>query len=360
MSKVPYGNDPAKIERYRAFWDRTDVNRPLVGFSFVGWFPLGEFEACKAWGSSPYLTPDMIVPEAFMEDHLRILREGEAVDDDLLRGAGPTQVAIPFLPGVLGSKARILPDNVMGEEQNLPWEKALDVRFDPQNPWFRKYLEFGQALVERSHGLFPVSHGAEIGPTDLHAVLRGHNQSILDLVDEPERSAELLRRLGEIFCEFTREFWKHLPLFHGGYFDGQYSLWSPGPIIRMQEDATAVYSPHLYRTLVQPVDRKLAGRFANSFMHLHSTSMFLLDAFLEIEEIRCFEINNDVCGPPLEEMVGYFRKVQKAGRPLIIRGSFNSEEMRLLMDSLEPRGLFLNIMVNTMQEVESLRSLVGM
>jgi len=151
-----------------------------------------------------------------------------------------------------------------------------------------------------------------------------------------------------------------VPLFHGGYFDAQYSLWSPGPIIRMQEDATAVLSPPLYRKFVQPVDRLLAAHFPNNFIHLHSTSMFLLEAFLEIEEIRCLQINNDVGGPPVKEMVPYFQMVQKARRPLLIRGSFNPEEMQLLMDSLEPRGLFLNIMVNTMQEVESLRPLLGM
>jgi len=31
-----------------------------------------------------------------------------------------------------------------------------------------------------------------------------------------------------------------------------------------------------------------------------------------------------------------------------------------LLDSLEPRGLFLNVMVKTMAEVESLRPLVGL
>ena len=139
MSKAPYGNDPAKIERYKDFWSRADVKRPLVGFTFVGWFPFGEFAACKNWGSSKYLTPDMIDPAAFMEDHLRMMREGEVVDDDLLRGAGPTQVAVPFLPGALGCKVRILSDNVMGEEQNLSWEEALQVRLDHHNPWFRKY-----------------------------------------------------------------------------------------------------------------------------------------------------------------------------------------------------------------------------
>ena len=147
----------------------------------------------------------------------------------------------------------------------------------------------------------PYQHAQTV--TDLHAVLRGHNESILDLVDEPEKSAELLWRLGGIFREFTEELWKRVPLFHGGYFDAQYSLWSPGPIIRIQEDATAVYSPDLYRRCVQPVDRMLAGHFASSFIHLHSTSMFLLEAFLEVQEIQCYEINNDACGPPIKEMV---------------------------------------------------------
>jgi hypothetical protein len=128
----------------------------------------------------------------------------------------------------------------------------------------------------------------------------------------------------------------------------------------MQEDATAVYSPALYRQFVQPIDRMLARHFANSFIHLHSTSMFLLEAFLEIEEIQCFQVNNDAAGPPVEEMIPYFRRIQNAKKPLLIRGSFSAKQMRLLIDSLEPRGLFLNIMVSDVREVESLRPLVGL
>ena len=41
------------------------------------------------------------------------------------------------------------------------------------------------------------------------------------------------------------------------------------------------------------LDRMLAEAFSCSLMHLHSTSMFLLDAFLEIEALLCFQINND-------------------------------------------------------------------
>ena len=42
-SSHPFGNNPEKIERYRDFWNRSPVDRPLVGFSFVGWYPLEYF-----------------------------------------------------------------------------------------------------------------------------------------------------------------------------------------------------------------------------------------------------------------------------------------------------------------------------
>ena len=334
--------------------------RPLVGFSFTGWFPLGEFTACKAWGAADYLTPEMLEPAAFAEDHLRMLREGEIVDDDLIRGACPGQVAVPWLPAMLGCPLRVLPENVLGEETRRSWEELDALRLDTDNPWFRKYAEMLAALVEASAGRFPVSHTAELGPTDLHAVLRGHTESVLDLADEPERSAELLMRLGGICRTFTEETWKRLPLFHGGWFDAQYSLWSPRPIIRMQEDATAAYSPGLYRRFVQPVDRMLARAFDGCFLHLHSTSLFLLEALLEVEEIQCFEVNRDVAGPSVAELVPYFRRVQTAGKPLLIRGELKDEELRLLVGELEASGLFLNLMVSGLDEVERLRRVVGM
>lgn len=357
----PFGNDPAKIDRYRAFWNRADTGRPLVGFSFVGWYPLEYFSACRSWKVNDYVTPEMLKPDEWLDDYERLLEEGNEIEDDMLRGACPIQVAFPcFIPAILGCKIRVLPDNVIGEEQKLPWEAALEKRLDLRNPWFEKYVEFAQALADRAEGRYPIGHGVELGPTDLHALLRGHNESILDLVDEPAKSTALLMHLGHIFADFFRETWNRLPLYHGGYFDAQYQLWAPGPIIRMQEDATAVLSPGLYRRLVQPVDRMIARQFACNFIHLHSTSMFLLDAFLEIEELRCFEINFEPFNIPMEGMIRYFKMVQDADRPLLIRGSLTPDQARLVMDSLDPRGLYLHIMPQNKKELDVLRPILGM
>src|ERR1035437_7919701 len=180
-SAAPFGNAPAKIARYRAFWDRSDVPRPLVGFSLVGWFPVREFTACRAWRSVDCVTPEMIDPEAFMEDHLRLLREGDIAGDDLIRGACPGQVAIPWLPGIASCKMRGLPDSILGEDQCLSLAQAGSLPLDRSNAWFRRYIELRLPLVAAAEGRFPVSHSGEVGPRDLHGLLRGHTASIIDL-----------------------------------------------------------------------------------------------------------------------------------------------------------------------------------
>lgn len=361
MPTYPFGNDPAKVDGYKAFWRRDTARRPLVGFSIKSWFPLEEFAPSRTWQSHDILTPEMVDPGAFMEDQERLLQEGEAMDDDILRGASPSQ-AVPWLDGMLGSTLRILPGNVLSAEQMLPWEELAQLRLDPGNPWYKKYMAFGETLVRQSQGRFPVSHGTLFGPTDLLGSFRGHTRSLTDLLDEPAKSQEALWRFAHIFRQITEEFWQRVPLFGGGYFDAQYQLWTEGPIIRMQEDAIAVYSPQLYRSLVQPIDRYLARTSSGSFMHLHSTSMFLLDLILEIEELHCLQVNYEVTsgGPDIHGMIPYFKKIQAANRALIIRGSFTPDELRALSGALDPRGLYLYIMVSDMREVETLRPVVGM
>jgi hypothetical protein len=357
--KYEFGNDPAKIDGYKKFWNRERVKRPLVGFSLKSWFPLDEFAASGAWPKGSKLTPDMVVPEDFLDDQEKLLREGEFMDDDILRGASPSQ-AIFWGCGTLGSEMRVLPGNVVAEDRNLSWEAVEKVGLDHNSPWFKTYTHFIDVLVKRSAGRFPVSHGTLVGPLDYAVSLRGHEQTAVDLMLEPEPAARLLDRLADFFVEMTQEAWKRIPLFHGGYYDAQYNIWAPDTIIRMQEDAVAVLSPTLYKNYLGPVDKKVAGNFKNAFIHLHATSMFVLEQMLEISEIKAFEINNDVGGPPVAEMVPYFQMVQKAKKPLVIRGSLTAEELKLLLGSLDPEGLYLYIMVNDIKEVEVLRPLVGM
>lgn len=354
-----FGNDPAKTERYVKFWKREPVKRPLIGFSTLSWFPLDEFKASREWPKDYELTPDMVHPEEFLDDWESHIREGEVMDDDLIRGCSPHQ-GIFWCCGTLGCKMKVLPGNIVAVDQSEPWENVLEKKLDLDHPWFRKYLEFIDALVARSAGRYPVSHGTLVGPLDYAVALRGHEQTAIDMLEEPEKAEQFMREMGEVFITFTKEAWKRIPKFCDGYYDAQYRIWGPGTIARMQEDAIAVMSPDLYREFIQPVDRKIASSFDNPFMHLHATSMIVLDLLLEIKEIKAFEVNHDVGGPPIEWLIPHLQRIQQAGVPVLTRGDFTTEEVRKLMDSLDPKGLFIYIMVKDPKDTDKFRPLVGM
>jgi hypothetical protein len=65
-------------------------------------------------------------------------------------------------------------------------------------------------------------------------------------------------------------------------------------------------------------------------------------------------------GPPIAGMIPHFRKIQAADRPLLVRGSFTPDELRVIMERLDPRGLYLYIMVGSLAEAEKLRPVLGM
>ena len=354
-----FGNDPAKIERYRKFWNREPVERPMVGFSSLGWFPLDEFKASAAWPKDAELTPDMIEPEAFLDDWEAKVREGEIMDDDMIRGVYPSQ-AVFWCCGTLGCRMRVLPGNVVAEDQSLSWDEALAKKIDPENPWYRKYMDFVDVLVERAAGRYPVSHGALCGPLDFAVALRGHEQTVIDMLEEPEHSSLLLKNMGDVFVQFTRDAWDRIPRFHGGCFDGQYRLWAPGTTARMQEDAIAVMSPNLYGEFVEPVDRFVGASFDYPFMHLHATSMIVRDQLIALDEVKAFEVNHDVGGPPIEELIPHLRAMQAGNKPILVRGEFTEDELRKLVDGLDPAGLFVSVIVKDRRDSDRYRPIIGM
>ena len=138
--------------------------------------------------------------------------------------------------------------------------------------------------------------------------------------------------------------------FQGGYLIEQFGFWAPGIIVRLQEDISAVYSPKTYCDLIQAFDRKIAAAFPYCLIHLHNSSLFLLDYFLEIEEIDVFQINRDLAGMPTEEMIPYLKKVQDHKRRLLIRGALTQDDLQLIHANLSPVGLILQIVLDHADE----------
>lgn len=339
----------SKVARYKQFWSMADVKRPIIGSDIGGYFPLDRFTISAEEGQE--ISPGEVDPGSYLTDYEEFLQASIMVGDDLLRGVSPIS-AVPWMEAMLGCKVMRGGDSIWAQELHGSWEGLLSIQLDPSNPWLTKYLEFIEILQDHFRNVCPVGQPILRGMSDLIAVLRGHSESIIDFYESPKEITKLIDICQRAFLKVIEEQFERIEPFHDGYFIEQYCLWAPDKIVRLQEDVSALLSPDLLERFIIEPDRFLASQFPCSFIHLHTSSLFLLDIFLEIEELDVIQINKDASGMEVEEIMPFFQKVQDAQRRLVVRGPLTNDDMKLLSDNLSPNGLLIQTIVSDPSEAE--------
>jgi hypothetical protein len=348
-----FGDQQEKIKRYNDFWSGAEVDRPLIGFSLGGWFPLHSYTALHKFRGKGRLFPDQVQPEEFLPDYDRLVAQWESVEDDVIRGVAPIP-PFPWLESMLGSPVHVGEESLWAEEGGFDYANTLKLDWSAENPWRCKYLEFVAALKDHFGDRVPVGQPILRGVSDMIAALRKTSQMIFDLYDFPEAYKNLGKLCTDLLIGLVSAQQRLTGPFAGGYFLEQFSLWAPDRVIRLQEDASALFSPALYEKLLKEEDRRQAAAFPYSLIHLHSSSLFILDRILNVDPILCFQINKDAAAAIPEE-IPYFKMVQGKGKRLLIRGKLTPEDLALLRKSLSARGLYLQIVVDTPAEIHSLQ-----
>jgi hypothetical protein len=349
-----HGDIEGKIGRYQRFWARSPVERPLIGFSVGGWFPLQSYQTLQKLRSASNLSAGDLHAEEFLADYEGIVGLWDGVEDDMVRGLAPIP-PFPWLEAMLGRRIQIGDDSVWAEEGGFDYDDVEKLDFSDRNPWRLKYLEFVTVLKDHFGNRFPVGQPILRGPSDMISALRGASQMIFDLYDHPEAFSRLAAACTSLLVGLVREQHGITGPFAGGYLIEQLGLWAPDRIARLQEDASALFSPNLYVRLLQPEDARMAEAFPYNAIHLHSSSLFLVDQILDVEALRCIQINKDVGKTAVPEMIPFFKRVQARGRCLLIRGKLDLEDLRLLRSHLSPEGLYLQVVVEKAEETRALR-----
>ncbi len=341
-----------KLARYREFWDNKPVERPLVGFDVGGWFPFQRFSDLRKIEDKGRIAPESLDPRRCLPDYEAAFGRALEVPDDFIKGVSPIS-AIPWLEAMLGCALRRNGDGVWAEERRADWSELRNLEIPASNPWLRLYLGFVKALAGAA-GDRPVGVPILRGVTDLMGALRGHTESIIDCMESPDEARKLARKCAEALIRVTRAHHAASRPFAGGHFIEQFSMWAPGPLVRMQEDASAVLSPALYREIIRDADRAVARAFPYSLIHLHSSSLFLIDDFLEIREIGVFQVNRDVGEMGLPDFMPLLKKISDRGRRIFLRGPLTPDDFLLIKKELPSRGLAVQSVVGSPEEAREL------
>jgi hypothetical protein len=344
-------------KRHLAFWELSEVDRPLLGFTIgAGLDSWSYWQYNKAAGAllnREKISAEDINPADFVEDQLKYLELCEQIEDDIYRTAMPL-ASIPWMEAILGCP-------VLSTQAGFKSAEILDnprslqlVPFDPHNPWIEKYLEFIEVYTKAFGTQYPVSQSVLRGPSDLASALLGAENATLAMSLEPQPMHRLLDYVTGQLEKFLRLQLKQLPKFQDGYVIGQYDIWAPEPAIRIQEDFTVLYSPKFYAEFLKPLDERLAGISSYTLIHLHASSLFLLDQFLEVSQTRAYQVTKDLGSARLSDMMPALLKIQQAGKPLIVKGQFDDTDLDLMKRNLSLHGLCIQPVVSGPSEAQEL------
>jgi DNA-binding FadR family transcriptional regulator len=342
-----------RLSLHRAFWAREKQSRPLASFRVGDFFFARHFHAAHLLlEPDRSVSPEMLEVASFLPDYERMFQESEALGQDGFWTAEPF-TGIPWMEAILGCPIRGGKESFTSRPLQIrPTEAIEAIRFNQENPWHKKCLEFSSALVEQSRGRFPVGMPIMRGPTDMLGAILGQQEMVLALMTEdPAVMRPLIERVTGAFLSVIEAQRRIVPAFYNGSSLGFYHVWAPGPSIWFQDDLSAILSPKIYREFFLDSARMILSRYAYTAFHLHPASFFIIDEMLSLDGLRVLVVNKDIGGPSVKEMLPVLTRIMET-RGLILWGDLTIDDLETVKRALPCRGLGFHVVAPSAEEAE--------
>ncbi len=238
-----------------------------------------------------------------------------------------------------GSRLEFGEETSWAEPAIAGWRDIGGIAFS-RNGYYAKILELTREALDRCPGSFMV------GYTDLHpgmdclAAWRDTQALLMDLYDEPElvKAASLLAEADfhRIYDEYDRILkaesqlsatWMGIPSF--------------GKMHIPSCDFAAMISGEQFEEFCLPLIRGEVRGMTHNIFHIDGPGVARhLDILLGLEEIQAFQwvqgVNDE---KPIARWIPLVRKLREHGKSVVL--NVEAAEIPLLMEELEPEGIFL-------------------
>ena len=231
---------------------------------------------------------------------------------------GPGSVA-----AYLGSDIEFRPDTIWFTEAVDDWESAPKLVFDPENEWFKRHIKLFQDVHRMADGDFLIPIPDLMENIDVLVSLRGGQNTIYDLIDEPELVEERIQEVSDVYFEYYNRFYDIIkdPTDDSCAYT-VFQIWGEGKTCKLQCDFSALMSPTQFHDFIKEPLRAQAKQLDNVLYHLDGPDAIKhLDAVLEVEEIDSLQWTSGDYGPDgaLEEWYEIYDKARSAGKALWIK-----------------------------------------
>lgn len=209
---------------------------------------------------------------------------------------------IDFGPGslasYLGSEIGFKEDTVWFNKCLDSWDGVPKLTFDPENKWFKKHIQLAKDCQALAGDDFYVDMPDLMESIDVLASLRGAQDILFDLLDEPEMIGERIQEVTDIYYEYYDRFYDIIKDEEGGNAYTVFQIWGPGRTVKLQCDFSAMMSPEDFRKYIQPSLRSQSENVDHVLYHLDGPAAIKhMDALMEIEGIDALQWTSGDAGP---------------------------------------------------------------
>lgn len=233
-------------------------------------------------------------------------------------GDGFPSIFPNFGPGVmaafLGSELKNGNGTVWMEHLKADNIGQIELKYDPDNYWLKRIKTLFNASVKRWNGNVLIRTTDLGGNLDVLAALRGSENLIMDLFDEPDKVNRLTWKTHDLWWKYFNEINNTAEGINPGY-SSWCGIYSQEPYYMLQCDFAYMLTPKLFNEFSKPELVKTSSKLKNAFYHLDGVGQLQhLDSILEIESIKGIQWIPGAGQPDISNWADIYRKIHKAGK----------------------------------------------
>ncbi len=239
-------------------------------------------------------------------------------------------------------------------------EELPPFAFDESNLWWRITETTLKECARLASGKYLVGCPDLIENIDILACLREPQGLLVDMIERPEWVKQKVGEINQVWFEAYQRIYDIIRLEDGSSTYSAYRLWGPGKTAKVQCDASAMFSPDMFRQLVVPGLTEQCEWLDFCIYHLDGTQALRhLDALLEIKALDAIEWTPQ---PGIEQggdprWFPLYKRILGAGKAIQIV-DVDKGEMRCLLDTIGGKGVYVLTSIADATEAEEVVSMV--
>jgi hypothetical protein len=298
-------------------------------------------------------------PKAFAEHEQRLLNR-KSFPLDILPFAYVDYGTVP-LAEILGTPAEPREETVWYRHTSLAPDNDSLLRFDPEQPAWKRMVAIAEENRRLGEGKYFTGAPALCPGLDVLAELRGPQDLMMDLVNEPGWVHSKLAEIQEASYAAMDALSPQILLGDGSCFHAFFMLWAPTRCALAQCDTAALISPDMFAEFALPYLRDYCQRVDRVLYHIDGPdALRTVDLVLSVDELDAVEFTpgpqipggGDPCWYPL------YRRIKEAGKSVQAVWVKPAEVVPLL-EAVGGQGMYLEVEISTVAEALEVEQVIS-